>query len=369
VSDQDKPEAPEPIVKVVRWVPTKAEAERIIAEYNRVADDMNDYREEYTVLIDAIRDCQRDLPPVEPPTLREEPQSNRDSRISNLFAANKNLCDRISNLEWALPIHRERIEKLESRLAALESRNATPTPVALPATMDGATEPPKVDCYCWIRTSLGEQLLAVWHSRVRYATDVHDADAKYRPIEIERYWQVVEPKDAVAASQDGWQTEPPTVDCPCWVEMRTGAILAAVWDATDGIANDRFNRSWATHAIKRYYPCPRPASPTQQPPNPIGKAAYNTPTTFEQALTVEPPTPDPVIPLPDGCTEIEGFPLLCKDKEGRDWTRSGYLVLPWGRHEVARMKSRGHSDAEIKQAARYAIEWIARDAGLEVVVK
>jgi len=209
LTDPIPPEAPEPIVKVVRWEPTKEQEDKLWEVLHTPTMWTSSTQES---VLAWLRDCQRDLPPVEPPMPpTAEPQSNAESA--------KNISDRLADMEWSVPILRDKI-------AALEARATKPTPA------------------------------------------------------------------------------------------------------------------------------------------PIGKAAYNTPTTFEQALAVEPPTPDPVIPLPDGCTEIEGFPLLCKDKEGRDWTRSGYLVLPWGRHEVARMKSRGHSDAEIKQAARYAIREIARDAGL-----
>ena len=356
LTDPIPPETPEPVAKVVRWTPTEEDAERIIDECNRVADDMNDCREEATVLIDAIRDCQRDLPEVEPPTppMSEDAKSQRIDELERLlveigdYAHDKSTGPAVDGY-WAirslaydglksdLPTapSTDRIDAIQDRLSATDSFRDT--------TLDWMNNQNKSNHEFRDR-------LAALESRAILKPDYDPRDVALIPP---------------PAPVDGWQTEPPTVDCPCWVEVR-GGLMATLWEASVMVGTDRRGYEWSPDEIARYYPCLKP----KPSPSPIGRSAYNTPTTFEQAMTVGPQVATaPEIPLPDGCTAIEGFPLLCVDRSKRIRTRSGRDVFPWYESKVKNMRDRGMSEASISQVARYAIEHIAKDAGLSVVVK
>jgi len=434
LTDPIPPETPEPVVvtKVVRWEPTEEDARKIVAAMTHWIDSGDDHRRETAALIDAITDCQANIPDPEPTTPPDP------------IASIETLNEQVTRLSRSVQSHHCRLDTINARLAALESRDQTPSREWLMQAAE-AEDASRSVSVGGLASDLGLYATPVpatppphWQGRLVYDFSISGSSPVVRGTRVTA-------DHIVSLIVDGWTWSDILRSHP---ELTEDDLRACLLFATEA------DESLLTSPLSSVNGNQTPAS------NLIGKAPYNTPTTFEEAVKSEPappqasgpaveetplpggykailderfselcvewtgriatrrgqrspssvvkdlafldspflvhvvdqcrlalkvfgsdlydeakleastppPTPEPVIPLPDGCTEIEGFPLLCKDKEGRDWTRSGYLVLPWGRHEVARMKSRGHSDAEIKQAARYAIREIARDAGLNVVV-
>lgn len=217
LTDPIPQEAPEP-AKVVRWEPTEDQESKL---WDAIHGALDSTDAKWDTVLRWLRDCQRDLPAVEPPT----PEDAKSRRIDEL-------------------------ERLLVQIGDYAH--------------DKSTGPTVEDGYWEIRSM---------------AYDGIPSDLPPTP-----------PTDRFAALESRLAA------------LENRAILKPDYDPRDV----------ALVSVPR-----------------IGKATYNTPTTLEQALTVETQVaPEPEIPLPDGC-----------------------------------------SQDEIKQAARYAINQIARDAGLNVVVK
>lgn len=95
----------------------------------------------------------------------------------------------------------------------------------------------------------------------------------------------------------GWQDEPPTEDCLCWVELRVGGHRGIAWDAILGRGIAKNRTEWYPCEILRYHPYPKPPY---------------------------------AIPIPDGGKAIEGYETLYEDHSGFTRTREHHVIVDIG---------------------------------------